>query len=149
MYVFDIDGTLANAEHRLHLIKRETPDWESFFSAEQVSKDAPVWPIIKICNALYNLKEHIVLLTGRNEVARKGTLQWLNKYFVQFDTLIMRPEHDYRPDHVIKPEMLRAYLPTVTENDRSICTIFEDRSSVVKAWRDAGFHCCQVADGDF
>ena len=51
--VFDIDGTLADARHRLHFIKAPDmqshdpsenwrPDWDSFLSEEQVMQDVPI-----------------------------------------------------------------------------------------------------------
>lgn len=31
--VFDLDGTLADGDHRLHHITGETKDWRAFFAA--------------------------------------------------------------------------------------------------------------------
>jgi len=33
IYIFDIDGTLADVSHRLHYITGETKDWDAFFAA--------------------------------------------------------------------------------------------------------------------
>ena len=31
--IFDLDGTLALIEHRVHHITAETPDWQAFYAA--------------------------------------------------------------------------------------------------------------------
>lgn len=33
VYVFDIDGTLADLTHRLHHIQKQPKDWDAFFDA--------------------------------------------------------------------------------------------------------------------
>ena len=33
LYIFDIDGTLADNTHRLHFIQGEVKDWEGFHNA--------------------------------------------------------------------------------------------------------------------
>lgn len=48
LYVFDINGTLSNLTHRLHFIKRENPDYDSFFNA--VMQDSPVLHTINLLN---------------------------------------------------------------------------------------------------
>jgi FMN phosphatase YigB (HAD superfamily) len=32
IYIFDIDGTLADISHRLHFIQQEPKDWRGFYS---------------------------------------------------------------------------------------------------------------------
>lgn len=36
--VFDLDGTLADCEHRIHHITKEPKDWRAFFEAEMARK---------------------------------------------------------------------------------------------------------------
>lgn len=31
--IVDLDGTLANIDHRLHYIKQNKPDWNAFYGA--------------------------------------------------------------------------------------------------------------------
>lgn len=151
MFVIDIDGTLANAEHRLHLIKQEPKDWDKFLDPKMVDRDQPIWPIIRITNSLYQQGAHICLCSGRNETTRASTTLWLSKYFVSYHALLMRPKNDRRADYIVKLELLQKYLneAPLSDQDRIVETIFEDRKVVVDAWRAAGYHCCQVADGDY
>lgn len=39
LYIFDLDGTLALIEHRLHFIQGPKKDWRGFFGA--VGDDSP------------------------------------------------------------------------------------------------------------
>ena len=149
MYVFDIDGTLADATHRLHHIQKEPKDWDAFNDSIRISKDLPIFPIIRIANALFTGKEHVILLTGRRESTRKDTILWLNAYYIQYHALLMRPDGDQRCDYLVKLELLREYLAQRPVEERMVHTMFEYRNSAVQHFRQEGFHVCQVAEGDF
>ena len=61
----------------------------------------------------------------------------------------MRPHNNFTPDDILKQElMLKAQKELNFEKDDVLC-IFEDRSKVVKMWRDLGYTCFQVRDGDY
>ena len=160
--VCDIDGTVADCKHRLHYIRRLAPvpnDYDAFYEA--CDKDTPIKPIINI------LKRHwhsysIVFLTGRRESVRQKTVDWLDKYVtkgitcnpmvderVEYD-LLMRPNGDRRHDTIVKPELLDKFFEGELFSDKSnVAFILEDRNSMVKEWRELGYTCLQVADGDF
>ena len=70
-YIFDIDDTLSDTEHRQHLALRK--DWEAFF-AEQ-SKDTPT-PLVRIAKIL-SCAARILIVTGRPERYRLVTVKWL------------------------------------------------------------------------
>ena len=57
----------------------------------------------------------------------------------------MRNANDYRPDEVIKKEIYEREI----KGKYDIICVFDDRNKVVDMWREEGFLCCQVADGDF
>ena len=143
--VFDIDGTIADCTHRLHHVKKDNPDWKSFF--EECVNDTP---IESICDMSIVLSQYydIVFCTGRSEEYREQTEEWLLKY-VNSNALLMRKEGDYRPDHVVKKELLEEYLKLENLEKSSVITIYEDRQTVVDMWRNNGYHVCQVAKGDF
>ena len=151
MYIFDIDGTLSNADHRLHLIlnhegkKIHAPHWNDFLAA---AKDDP--PIENICD-IYRLisqgGEQIILSTGRREDQREMTEAWLLKHGLYHDGLHMRPLGDYRSDTIVKPEVIRkAFGRDIPD---LVYAIFEDRARVTAAWRALGYTVCQVAEGDY
>ena len=57
----------------------------------------------------------------------------------------MRKDRDWRHDTAVKPELL-AKSGINTDN---VAFILEDRDSMVTKWRELGYKCLQVADGNF
>jgi hypothetical protein len=145
-YVFDIDGTLANGDHRIHHIIRsdgKPKDWDSYFAA--AGKDLPILHIVQIARALYRDHKVIVYVSGRSASIWDLTLVWLNHHGLPPGALYMRQTGDHKDDDLLKIEMLEqiradGYEPVMA---------FDDRTRVVNAWRAAGIPCAQVAPGDF
>lgn len=52
IYIFDIDGTLANIEHRVHILssKEYKDKWRVFYGL--CDRDAPIWPVIDVMETL-------------------------------------------------------------------------------------------------
>ena len=144
--VLDIDGTLANGEHRLHLIQSDPKNWDAYFDA--CYGDEPIAHMQQIVEAL-EAKFVTVFVSGRAERCRGATEAWLrqHKFYSGRYTfrLYMRPDGDHRNDDVLKIELLGQLR---AEGFEPIMA-FDDRNRVVKAWREAGIPCAQVADGDF
>lgn len=140
---FDLDGTLANIEHRLHYIKGPgKKDWPAFFRA--CVDDKPIRPLITVCNDLHERGHWIEVWSGRSDEVRAETESWLERHCVPHHKLRMRKAGDYRHDDVVKGEWFdsldRWYRPALA---------FDDRQRVVDMWRSRGVICCQVAPGDF
>lgn len=151
IYIFDLDGTLANADHRLHLIHQANPDWDGFFKA--CVNDAPIKPMQRLFNSLASLND-VRIWTGRNESVREATLRWLqaNTFYMTpstkrlgKDALLMRPANSRIADDVLKERWLHELRKTY---DGPIMA-FEDRKRVVDMYRRNGVQCLQVVDGDF
>lgn len=143
-YIWDIDGTIANTEHRQHYIRHRPYDWDSWF--EHAHKDTPYWEIVDLMNMSHEAGIKNVLCTGRDEAQRQDTLDWLNDHgIVNYEKLYMRPYLDRRDDNIIKYELYEQMLA----DGYTPVLVFEDRDRVVKMWRDIGIRCMQVAYGDF
>ncbi len=145
--LFDLDGTIADLQHRLHHILKQPKDWKSFHAG--CKSDAPIECIVKLIKHLTTWKIHagpdIWIVTGRSSSTRKDTEAWLSEHDILYDKLIMRPSSDHTDDDILKVRWLEdGTIP----KDQVLC-VFEDRSRVVKAWRAAGIPCFQVAEGDF
>ncbi len=93
----------------------------------------------------------IIYCSGRPEEYRQSTLDWLKKFGApQFSEsieypLYMRKDKDYRPDYVVKLELLEQMKADGFHPNLA----FDDRDQVVKAWRSVGIRTLQVADGNF
>lgn len=141
VYLFDIDGTLADCSHRLHHILKHPKDWPAFFAA--VIDDAPIPHMVKLVMDLDESRE-IVFVSGRSDECRGATVKWLEKYLITAP-LYMRKAGDHRDDDIIKIEL----LTQIRDDGFDPIMVFEDRKRVVDAWRAAGVPCAQVADGNF
>jgi hypothetical protein len=140
--VFDLDGTLADCSHRLHHIKGETKDWDAFYAS--VIDDTPIPEMVKLYKSLHVLNK-IVICTGRSDVCRDDTVDWLWANGLQCDGLFMRKANDRRPDYVVKLDLLKQMR--ISGFDPYM--VFEDRYQVVEMWRNAGIRCLQVCEGDY
>lgn len=140
--IFDIDGTLADIEHRRHFVQCDKPDWKLFNAA--MVDDTPNKPIMEMYQKFPNYYE-MILVTGRTEEYRIITEEWLEHKEIEYDELHMRPDGDYRPDHIIKEEILRK----LQTDGKDILFAVDDRQQVVDMWRRNGITCLQCAEGKF
>lgn len=142
--LFDIDGTLADIEHRVHLV----PDWPKFFG--EMHNDSPIEPIVDLARLVfsgsrqYPCSHVVIVVTARPEQYRRETAQWLNEWFIPFDQLYMRKENDFRPDTIIKAELLQ----DIIDDGFNPTLVVDDRPEVVEMWREYGLTCLQCASNE-
>lgn len=158
LYIFDLDGTLALIEHRLHHIQKKPKDWRSFFA--NVGDDEPNLPVIRTLQALRKGGAEVWIWSGRSDECKAQTVEWLHKHgcmgslrntlwawpFGAPERFRMRRAGDYRDDVVVKSEWLSEIEPPEFAR---LTAVFDDRARVVQMWRDAGVPCFQVAAGEF
>lgn len=140
--IVDIDGTLADATHRLHLLESTPKKWDEFHRSSEKDEINP-W-CLEIVER-FSHDHEIVLLTGRGNEYREVTRKWLKEKNVSFDQLFMRELGDRRSDFEIKKEI---FLEKISL-DHKVLFVIEDRMSVVAMWRELGLTCLQCAKGDF
>jgi len=144
MVLFDIDGTLADIQHRRAHLKKPKPNWARFNAL--MGDDTPNEAVVSLYKTLWasqNFK--LVLVTGRNEQFRKVTEQWLTWHEIPFSKIYMRPDNDSRADHIIKEEILDKLLAQGAEIEFAV----DDRNQVVNMWRRRGITCLQCDYGNF
>jgi phosphoglycolate phosphatase-like HAD superfamily hydrolase len=159
--IFDIDGTLANIEHRRHFVASKPKNWKAF--SQGMKFDLPNDDIIWLMRLMYKDGVEILIASGRGEEDREATIEWLqkngifsthdvaedwdvvDKAKVVYHKLYMRPANDYRPDNIVKSEILDKMLEDGFEPMMAV----DDRDQVVEMWRSRGIRCLQVANGAF
>jgi len=140
--IFDMDGTLANVEHRRHHLQKDKPDLKSW--NKEIANDTPNEHICELACLYHRQGYKIIVCSGRFEEYRGITKIQLYDW-IHYEALYMRKDGDYRSDVDVKQDMLNAiisqgYKPVIS---------FDDRDKVVKMWRDNNIPCCQVAEGAF
>ena len=103
LYIFDLDGTLALIEHRLHFIQRPSlkcydcgganrkncvqcadldadfkADWRGFFAA--CKDDQPNLPVIRTLQALRKSGAEVWIWSGRSDECKTQTVEWLQRH---------------------------------------------------------------------
>ena len=147
--ICDLDGTLADVEHRRHFIQRPKgqKDWKSFYrSCVSDTLKSTVWYVVRsVMDSLeIDYDVEFVIFSGRTEVMRPETEDWLAEHGIIYDLLVMRPAKDNTPDEVLKEKWFNEMIDKET-----VFCVFDDRSKVVEMWRRIGLTCFQVANGDF
>lgn len=141
--IFDIDGTLSNNDKRQNILKKDPNNWNKFL--EEMGND----PINKEIYEIYNIIKQsnnykMLIVSGRSDKYKKLTENWLIWNNIEFDELYMRKENDCRSDVEIKKEILNKI-----KQKYKISFVFDDRSSVVKMWRNEGLICFQCFDHNY
>lgn len=133
----DIDGTVANNDHRQHFLEGKK-DWDGFFS--ELVNDLPIQIIIdKVIQEQGSGKE-IVFLTGRPERYRYSTTLWLKNYFNFEFKLLMRKDNDQRNKILIKKEIFE-------ENfiNEEIFLVIDNDKDLLKMWKGFGLTTLDVS----
>lgn len=133
--IVDMDGTLAHMNGRSpYDDKRSNADIGDFAVMFTIKAIALAFPSV-----------HILIVSGRNERSRKATEEFLNDYDVSYDDLFMRGFTDFRKDSDVKRDIFNDCI----KDNYNVLAVFDDRTQVVKVWRELGLKVFQVADGDF
>ena len=97
--IFDIDGTLANVEHRLHHLEGEQKDWDGFFA--DMHADPVIEPVARLARILAaqcggGLVDAMLVVTARPDADgnRKITEEWLAANGVSYQALYMASRHE-------------------------------------------------------
>ena len=151
--IFDIDGTLANCDHRKHFITGEKKDWENFFNVMDKDTLNKGISFLFKCAHIYSVTNYVYdnlarfIITGRPVKYKTLTIKWLEKngIYVEFDKIFFRPENDMRDDDILKKEIYHKEI----EPYYDVQFVVEDRDRVVKMWRKLGLTCLQCAEGSF
>ena len=137
--IFDLDGTLANIDHRLHYIKGEKKDWDGFY------REVPLDSVNKWCHDLMDMLSSTgirpVLITARkgSSKIKQQTSDWFWKYtsigtIRREHTYWVREADDYRPDTELKEKCLvEKILPNY-----DILFAVDDRESIAQVYRRHG-----------
>lgn len=131
--VVDIDGTAAK------MVNRGAFEWH------RVGEDKVDETVLDLVKYYASKNWVIIFCSGRDEVCRPETTQWLNEHGFPFDHLFMRRKDDQRKDVFVKDEIYRNQI--VIDYDVQVC--LDDRMQVVRYYRGIGLKCLQVSSGWF
>jgi hypothetical protein len=151
MILFDLDDTLANTQHRTHLIheakrgtKKDAPRWEKYNSLAHL--DTPIKSIAQILNVMrWHTKCEIwsarcestravteKWLAGNVFINGLGSARWNDPKSIASVPLRLRPVDEHRSSLELKSEWAARHAGDPIE------LVFEDHIDVAKMWRERG-----------
>ena len=131
--VCDLDGTLA-------LLNGRDP-----YDASACENDILNEPVASLLRKYRALGYKVLLVSGREDVFREQTNNFLEKHDITYEQLIMRKKKDYRKDNIVKKQLYEENIL----NKYYVEFVLDDRDSVVEMWRNIGLPCFQVNYGNF
>lgn len=138
--ISDIDGCLADITNRLSLLRQTPIDWAAV--ATKIPYDRPVRGMHEVLRALAARGHLVHLFTGRSEVTRDATIDWLKTWKVPFNDLVMRPLDDFSPNYMLKRDWIRQYSP------QRILFALDDSPATITLYRQMGFLALQARTVD-
>jgi len=120
VFYVDIDGVLADIQHRL--THKDKKDYDAFYGLT-MADDEPDQCGINFVEALIKGYQHgiventkivVVLVTGRPERTRSITELWLQAntpaLYDQMNNMLMREDGDHRSSEIVKTELISQYI---------------------------------------
>jgi FMN phosphatase YigB (HAD superfamily) len=140
-YIFDVDGTLANVDPYLHLVRGSNRDYNAFHEA---SIDAlPNLDVVEMLNNAVADRHSILVVTSRKEKYRGLTSMWLAKNNIRSHGLFMRSDDDNRPDYEAKKDMLDKISSLW-----NVVHAIDDNPNVIKLWEDHDIPTTKIGSWD-
>lgn len=130
--IADLDGTLCDVTSILHHLEGEERDFWAFHAAS--SECPPRAEVVEAVRAAKEAGNAVLVVTSREFVWRDLSLDWLVAHEIPYDALVMRVVGDYRPDHVVKAEM----LDQLVADGYAVTEAWEDSADIVELWESRG-----------
>lgn len=139
--LFDVDGTLADCEHRRNFVAIKPKNWKAFFSG--IPNDPPIDKVVKEAQAAHEAGHIVLIVTARPENTKQDTIDWLAKHNINYTKIYFRGEKDNRDDVLVKSEiydqiLLDGYVPAL---------VYDDRPKVIRMWQSKGLEVVDCGQG--
>lgn len=131
IYLFDIDGTLARMHGR------------SPFAWDRVGEDSVIEDVARVARVLAE-RAPLIIFSGRDEVCKDITVEWLNAAEIPFKEIHMRPLDTQHSDDVMKLELFDAHI----RGKYNVLGVFDDRLRVCRMWEKLGLTLFRVGPLD-
>jgi predicted kinase len=132
--IFDIDGTLA-----LMHDNRGPFDWD------KVNTDLVNSIVVEQIDFHIRKNRKVILLSGREALARTKTIEWLNTHNIYYDALYMRETNDNRKDSIVKLELYKKHIEPLY----NVLCVYDDRLQVLDTWYKEGLFTFNVNQGNY
>lgn len=143
--VVDLDSTMFDDRHRLHLIShipdgggKSDEDFEAYH--DRIEKDKVNYSVRAFCNNIaYMQGVKIIVVTARPEQYKERTINQLKKFNCKFDALIMRPKNDLQSSASLKKSIILMLM-----KHNNIIAALEDRDDVIRVYQKLGIETLKI-----
>ncbi len=139
--IIDIDNTLCDSNIRFELATKPNGkiDWEAAHIPNNILMDDPFYPMIDLSKQYKQNGFEVIVLTGRPESVRGVTIEWLKKYDIEYDQLIMRSwEDNFLKAPIYKKKMYETYIK------EGVFCAYDDDQRIIDMWVELGIPCFKV-----
>jgi hypothetical protein len=133
----DLDHTISNAFWRDSMIG--TVPWDQYH--EESKHDKPFKNVVHLINTLWIAGYKIIGLTGRNDKFRQLTTQWLLKYGVDMDEILMRPDDVFLKNADMKVKLIEDRFK---KNYKDISFLIDDNEDTILTFSKLGITTLQI-----
>lgn len=134
--IFDLDDTLAQTAWRSDLLAplegERKKNWPAFFSA--CARDPENERMVEIARAYRDAGIHLIVFTGRQELYKEMSLEWLAERGLSPRKSRFRRNESFQKDHVLKDQWAAQLIADGFE----VVASFEDREANVEVFRKHG-----------
>jgi hypothetical protein len=139
--IIDIDNTLCISNERFALSTKSDGkiDWDIAHKEELIKNDKPNYPMIDLAKKYKKDGFEVIVLTGRPESVESVTEEWLKKYEIEYDRLIMRN----RSSHFLKAVVYKKKVyETLIKSD--VFCAYDDEEEIIQMWNSLGITAFKV-----
>ena len=146
--IFDLDGVLANIEHRKHFIKNKPKNFTLF--NEECDKDLPIYENINLFNKYLQDGYECRIWSGRSNGVRQKTIDWLSLYLnltkEEIDKLLsLRPKYNFVSSDKLK---LGFYEKCSREDKDKIILAIDDDPKNIKMYKSLNIPTKFIDNGE-
>lgn len=140
--VVDLDGTLCDERHRVQFAQAK--EWDEFHS--RLHMDKPYDDVHLMLKMLSFNDFYIYAVTARSERWRNLTEDWLKKYKMPVNALLMRKDNDYARAGEVKLTLLEEHFGDKAVVLNTVFMVLENNSRSVELMRNYGLNVWQVRE---
>jgi hypothetical protein len=140
-HIYDVDGTLANVDPYLYLVRGSDRDYNAFHEASIGA--LPNVEVVEMLNNAVSDCHAILVVTSRKEKYRGLTSMWMALNNVRSHALFMRSDEDNRPDYEVKKDILDKINKHWT-----VLHAVDDNPNVIRLWEENGISTTKIGTWD-
>lgn len=141
--IFDCDGTLVDVRAIRHYVTGKVRNFHKFHT-ESVNCP-PNADVVEAAHQAHRDGLKVLIVTAREDTFGTHTAFWLAGQALHYDELYMRPKGDYRPDYVVKKDI----LDQIRKDGYDVVHAYDDNPNVIRLWQEEGIPTTVVAGFGF